>query len=289
MLIGGAHMAFGKKKKKELENTESQEKVEVKEEASVDNASEEEQEAPTPSREVLRKENGPFKGLGFVFKIAGAALLLAIFVTMSFNFDDAQMMIITVTGAFISILCVARFIFYMLKRKTYTKWFKIMNLVEVILDGACGLFLLIGGIYYQSHSNDQGKFIDFMQDYYRFFVGAVIYLRGALHFFATAFFKSKSTIYNYFVNLVFVTLGTFCLAYDFTLKQLVIVLLVVIALSCIYLAQDGIRAAIKYWNGGDNNGPKKSKKKDKEKNKKKENEIPAGIIEPETQDQAIIS
>lgn len=282
-------MAFGKKKKKELENKEAVEAVEVKEDTATDEAAEEEQEAPTPSREVLRKENGPFKGLGFVFKIAAAALLLAIFITMSVKFDDAQVIIITVTGAFITILCLARLIFYFLKRKDYTKWFKVMNIVEIVLDGVCGIFLLAGGVYYQTHSDEQGKFIDFMQDNYRYFVGAVIYLRGALHFFATAFFKSKSTIYNYFVNLVFVTLGTFCLAFDFTLKQLVILLLVVIALSCIYLAQDGIRAAIKYWNGGDNNGPKKTKKKDKDKEKSKESEVPAGIIEPETQDQAIIS
>ncbi len=255
------------------------------EETEEDNSLEEKEK----TREEKRKENGPFKGLGFIFKICGAAVLLAIFIAMTVKFDDAQVMIITVTGTIITLLCLARLIFYFLNRKIYTKTFKTINIIEIILDGCCGLFLMVGGIYFQQHEEEAGKFIDFMKDKYRFFVGAVLWLRGALHFFATAFFKSKSTIFNYFVNLIFVTLGTFCIAYSFTLKQFVIVLIVVIALSCIYLAFDGIRGAIKYWNGGDNNKKSKPKKKKDKKDKKKADEIPAGIIEPETNNQAIVS
>lgn len=285
-------MAFGKKKnkKKELENIDATDslKEEVKEEIAK-NTLDDEEETDTPKEEVSRfdkrKTNGPFKGLGWVAKLAAAAILVALVITMSVNFDDAQLIVITITGAFITLLCFARIIFYFVNRKKYSKNFKILNIIEIIVDAVCGIFLLACGIYYQNNSDNSSKFVDFLQKYYRLFVGTVIYLRGALHFFATAFFKHKSTISNYFVNLIFVTLGTFCVAYEFTLKQFVIVLIVVAALSCLYLAFDGIKGAINYWNGGNDNRPGKEKKKDK----KKKEEIPAGVYEPEKQDQAIVS
>ena len=278
---------FKKKKNENLNEIDATDSNEIKIEDKVEEESAEEEVVEAPKTlDERRKQNGPFKGLGWIFKIAAAALLLAIFFIMVFNQDDAMKAIITVTGTFIALLCIARLIFYFMNRKNYTKYFKIVNIIEIILDGFVGLFLIFAGVYFQKH--DEGnKFYDFMNDNYRFFVGAVLYLRGALHFFATAFFKARSTIFNYSCNLAFVTLGTFCLAYDFTLKQLVILLIVVVALSCLYLSQDGIRSAIKYWNGGNGNEQRKSKKKDKDKNKDKE--IPAGIIEPETEDRAIIS
>ncbi len=258
---------------------DSEKSLEIKEDDS------EEKEKP---REEKRKENGPFKALGFVFKLLASAVLFAVALSIALKLEDAQAIVITITAIFILLLCIARSIFYLINRKKYTKYFKIMNIAEIIIDLTIGIFLLVGGIYYQNNSNDGGKFIDFMQDYYRYFVGVVMFIRGALHFFAVGFFKSKSTIFNYFVNLACITLGTFCMAYDFTLKQLVVLLMVLMFISCVYLGVDGIKSAIKHWNGGDDNSKKSKPKKDK-KDKKKDNEIPAGIIEPETNNQVIVS
>ncbi len=274
---------FKKKKKNELETVDATDSI--KEEVAEKETIEPEEEKEEPTRFEKRQANGPFKGLGWVAKLAAAAILVALVITMAVKFDDAQLIVITITGAFITLLCLARIIFYFINRKKYTKKFKILNIVEIIVDALCGIFLLVCGIYYQNNSDKASKFVDFLQENYRFFVGVVIYLRGALHFFATAFFKHKSTITNYFLNLIFVTLGTFCIAYEFTLKQFVIVIIVVAALSCLYLAFDGIKGAINYWNGGNDNRPRKEKKKDK----KKKEEIPAGVYEPEKQDQAIVS
>lgn len=287
-------MAFGKKKKKNEEievvdatDTALEENEEAKVEETDSNEVEEtEEETETVEKNVKPKKKSPIKGVGFIFKLLGAALLLAIFISMSVKFDDAQIMIITVSGALITLLCIARLIFYVKKKDKYSKAFKTMNIVEIIIDASCGIFLLAGGIYYQNNSDSAGKFIDFMQDKYRYFIGIVLYLRGVLHFFATAFFKAKSSVYNYIANIIFITAGTFCMAYEFTLKQLLILLLIVIGCSILYLSYDGIKGAIKYWNGGENNKPKTKKKK---KDKKKNDEVPAGIIEPEQKDQAIVS
>ncbi len=239
--------------------------------------------------EPKKERRNPFKDTGFIVKIFSAAVLLALGIWMIVDHTTAEKIIVTLSGCAILILCLARIV-YLVRAKDLSKKYKATVLIEILLDFVDGMFLIVAGIYYQKNNNDEGdkKFVKFVRKNYRFFVGSAIYLRGVVHFFETGFLKSKTTIYNYFINIALITIGTFCLAYKFTVSKLVWVITVCVLLSFAYLAQDGIRQYVRFKTGGNTGEKKKEKKKDKDK--PKENEIPAGILdEPTDRDQAIIN
>lgn len=258
-----------KKKKKELEVVEATDKP-ISEEKESDVKEE-------------KEKNNPFSYSGFVVKIFSAAVLLALGLWMLFDRSTAEKLIITVSGVFIIILCLSRTI-YLLRTKDLEKKYKISVCIEITLDLIAGIFLIIAGIYYQKNNDSTKGFVKFIKKNYRFFVGLVIYLRGVIHFYETGFLKFKTTVINFVINIIFITIGTICFAYKFSVKDLSLVIAIFVLLSCVYLTQDSVRHYIRFKNGGDNN-----KKKEKKNDVKKSDEIPAAILDKEESNQQIVN
>ncbi|MGM9972243.1 MAG: hypothetical protein ACI35W_07525 [Anaeroplasmataceae bacterium] len=220
---------------------------------------------------VAEKKNGAFSYSAFWIKMFAAAVLLALGLWMIFDHDTSKQIIITASGAAVALLCIARIV-YIIRANNISKRFKLVTFVEICIDAVMAIFFLIAGINFQS--NKDTKFYDFLDENYRYFIGVVIYLRGVLHFFAGAFFDRKITLINFFINIAFITLGTFCFAYKFTVDKLAWVMMALVLLSALYLGVDGIIHYQKF-KGGNNNGEKTVIK---EKEIKKEAEASEEVI-----------
>ena len=257
---------FKKKKEKELETVEATDNLEVKQE----------EKAP-------KERKNPFLNAGFIVKIFAAAILLVVGLWMIFDRSAAEKVIVSISGAAIIILCLARFI-YLVRTKDLEKKYKTAVCIELIIDFVAGVFLIIAGIYYQKNNDTTKGFVKFIRKNYRFFVGSVLYLRGIMHFYETGFLKHKTTIVNFVINIAFITLGTICFAHKYNVKDLSLAIAIFVLLSFLYLTQDGVRHYIRFKNGGENNS-----KKEKNKSSDKEDSIPAAILDKEESNQQIVN
>lgn len=244
--------------------------------------------------ETNTNKKSKFKYSSFWIKICACAILVALGIWMIVENDICKQIIITVSGVAVGLLCIARII-YLIRAKNISKRFKLVSLIEICINAVLAVFFIIAGVNFQT--NKDTKFYDFLNENYRYFIGVVFYIRGTLHFFACSFFEKKVTMVNFFINLIFITVGTFCIAYKFTVDKLAWVLIALILLSAVYLGIDGIITYQKF-NGGNNNGEKVIiKKKNKDDSKVKEveesigdrEEIPAPIIEPTQDNEQIVS
>lgn len=244
--------------------------------------------------ENKEKKQSSFKYSSFWIKIVACAVLLAVGIWMIVEHDVCKQIIITLSGVAVGLFCIARII-YLIRANDISKRFKLVSLIEIIINACLAVFFIIAGINYQT--NKDTKFYEFLNKNYRYFIGVVFYLRGALHFFACSFFNKKVTMVNFFINLVFITVGTFSIAYEFTVDKLAWVLIVLVLISSLYLGIDGIVTYQKF-KGGNNNGEKtviteKEVNDDIEVSKEDtildKNEVPQEIIEPEVDNERIIN
>lgn len=261
---------FGRKKKKEDFNVEASD-VKTKEELEIEQKQQEEEkeEKLEQKRQVRAERRYSFINAAFILKMLAAAFLLAIGIWFLVDRDSAKMIVITTTGVLVALLCLGRII-WLFKDKNSTKKFKYVTLAEIALETIVAIFLIYSGIKYQTGDKDnRSKFIEFVEDNYRYFIGAVIYLRGVMHFFAVSFFKSKVSIANFVINVGFITLGTFCIFSDkATVSNIAWVMIVLIFLGFVYLAGDGVHQFIKWKKGPGNNGENTIKKEKKNKKNK---------------------
>lgn len=247
------------------------------------------EEAKQEKKERNKERRTTFVNSMFILKMIGAAVLLGLGIWMLVDVNTAKQLVITSTGAVVALLSIGRII-WLFKDKESTKRFKLITLIEIIIDACVAVFLMIAGIKYQAGNEEEktSKFVKFVENYYRYFIGVVFYARGVLHFFAVSFFKSKATLVNFVTNIVFLTTGAFCIfSKDATVKNIARVLTVLVLITCTYLGGDGIYQFIKFKNGNNNGEKRKVKDKNKDKNKEevkediKHEEVPNAIIEPE--------
>lgn len=285
---------FNKKKKDEEElkkaNTEATDANE--EESSLVKAEEVSEVAQKDEAEEIedddnkKKSKNPFNYSGFALKIFASAVLIAVGLWFVFDHESANNIIVTASGAAVLILCLARIVYLLRHKNKTSKRYRITSLIEIIVDLVVGVFLIIAGVVYQKDNNSTQKFVKFINNNYRFFVGSVIYLRGVIHFFETAFLNQKSTLLNYFFNIILITVGTFCFAYKFDVSNLAWGITVCILLAAVYMTQDSVRAYITFKNGG-SNGEKRKKKNAKKEEKK---QINAGVLDqPQDSNGAMIN
>lgn len=82
-------------------------------------------------------------------------------------------------------------------KTTETKLMKWFSFTEMIVDVVVGVLLFV-------FSQNQ----DFDSPLFGYLVGAVLYLRGFMHFFATSIKSEPTTILGFFTNIILLTLGT---------------------------------------------------------------------------------
>jgi len=224
----------------------------------------------------------PLKNYTFWFKIIGGVVLLAFTIAMIFSStkNDAgevvylrDQLAVGVFGGLILVYAVIRVIPLF---KTLEKgWSKFLNIIEVLIDVVVGAMLISGGFNF---SQENSNYASFVIKNFRYFLGAVLYIRGLIYCITSIIFGEKSDGKQFAANILCLTAGVaiFCLE-KFEVKYLAFIMLFLSGLSGAYLVGEGGYNYIKYRNQFAENRDKKSKAKETnaekgEKSKDKEAE-----------------
>ncbi len=260
---------FGKKKKdkKEKDNKKVDEALNeaIKDNNIKEEVKEKKQEEKEKKKVEETKLNNKFNSsIGALLKIfAGVVLVVLGFVFIfqpnGSDSDGNQIYLretvsLVIFGAAIVVYGITRLI-YLIKAKTNSnvKW---VLLLEVLIDVVIGVLLFLSGIM---------EGFTFISKNFRFFLGAVFYLRGLLYFICTTFMRHETNVKEFVINVILFTFGVVAFSVkDFDIKGLSWILVVLAFLSGAYTLADGSYYYIKNKKREDS---KKSKKKEKEKAK----------------------
>ncbi len=220
----------------------------------------------------------PIRNYAWWFKLIGGVILLSFAIAMIvqnlMHKNDpenslAAKMVVGVTGGIVLLYALYRlFPLFKTVEMKGTKW---LCILEIILDIAVGVLLITGGFNFNEESS---KYSRFVINNYRYFLGAVLYLRGLIYFISSIIFGEKSDGKQFVANLVALTFGVVIICREnFGAVALSWVMIALSALSGGYLVGEGGYQYAKYRNSF------KENRDNKDKEKSKEDEIEDGIGE----------
>ena len=290
---------FGKKKNKDKEikdkDINNKEVDEALNEALDENNVKEEVKKQDKESKALekneKKENKLNVPLGSVAKIIGGVILLVLGIVLIFatNGEDTtgntvylrDKLAVGVFGAIFIFYGAVRFVYlFKIKTDSRVKW---LFLIEVILDLAVGFLLFFGGFDFKEEMNN---YTEFMIKNFKYFLGAVLYIRGLLYLISSIFLNHKTFAKEFIVNLFCITFGTIILVRsEFNASKLAWVLVVLAILCGVYIAGDGGYHYIKLKKENDTKKEKKEKGKKKDKSIEKEENKKDTQIEKDIIDQ----
>lgn len=166
-----------------------------------------------------------FKKYLFVFEWIGGAILLAVGITVVV----APQIFLYIAGLVLIIFGLFRLV--PLLKTTEDRLMMLLYLVEIILNVAIGAFLIFEG----------GK-DDYNENLLRYSVGGVLWLRGALYYFATVIRKESTDYVKFWTHIALITLGPVIVVSNvFKAENLAWVLLVLAVLSALVISFDGYK------------------------------------------------
>ena len=175
----------------------------------------------------------PFRDVLFWIRLIGGVLLVTFGLVLTFNVEKdgqpgfAQKIVVGVCGSIILIYAIYRAIG--LIKTLENKLSKILAIVEIVLNLAVGIMMLVGGFRFSEESN---SFSNFMVKYFKYFLGGVLYVRGIIYAITSIFVKEPTTVKMFVANMACLTIGVVLAAREnFTAKYLAI-LFIVLAFAC---------------------------------------------------------
>lgn len=173
----------------------------------------------------------PAKGIKFWAIVAGAAALIVLGVWIIADRNLGTTMAIGVTGAVVVIFGIARII--PLIRTQISGSAKLTVVIEIIMDILLGAFLFFAAVQLQRDpESGLGKFVD---SYYRFFLGFVLYAKGVFYFIITSLLNEKTTKFEFWMHILIMTLGVVIFAIDFDASRLALVIAIICLLASLVL------------------------------------------------------
>lgn len=206
----------------------------------------------------------PLKNYTFWFKLFGGVVLLAFAIIMFVsNLKDketslASKIVVGVTGGIVLIFALYRlFPLFKTVEKTGTKW---LCVLEILVDVIAGALLITGGFNFK---DEEAKYTNFVISNYRYFLGAVLYLRGLVYFITSIIFGEKSDGKQFIANLVAITFGVAVVCLEkFNAYELSWAMIVMSVISGGYLVGEGGYHYINYRNQFKENRDSKNKTKE---------------------------
>ena len=152
-----------------------------------------------------RKElPNPLKGVKFWALAFGAAALIALGLWILLDKNLGTSLALGITGLVIVIMGIIRIIPF---------------------DIAIGAFLFYAATAYQKdNSSSLGEFTN---KYYRFFLGAILYLKGVFYFINTSLLKERTNKFEFWFHIVVMTIGAMIFALNFDAKKIGIIIAVI--------------------------------------------------------------
>lgn len=132
-----------------------------------------------------------FKKYLFVFEFLAVALLIVAGIFLLVN----TKIFLIITGTVLLVFGLFRVI--PLIKTTKDNLMKVINILEILVNLAAGVFLIMEGTKETPN-----------EDLLRYFIGAALYLRGFLYFFGTTIRKESTDYTKFFAHVVIFTIGT---------------------------------------------------------------------------------
>lgn len=170
----------------------------------------------------------PVKTYSFWFKVIAAALLLTLGVWICFDRSIGTTLVLGFSGAVIIIYAVIRVV--PLIKTMKSRRGIALSLGEVVLDLIVGVILFYSAVKIKKDSS--ADFSEFMIKYYRYFMGSVFYIRGAIYFICTIFYKEETDRSKFWVHLAIMTIGAVIMAIDNLDAEMLALVIAILALIC---------------------------------------------------------
>jgi signal transduction histidine kinase len=166
-----------------------------------------------------------FKKYLWLFEFFGVAIILAVGI---FAFVKEEVFLYI---AGFALIVFGLFRIYPLVKTTKDQVLKIIFTIEIAFNIIAGIFLVLEG----------GK-ENYNQNLMRYLVGSVLYIRGAIYFFATVIRKEATDYAQFITHLIFITLGLIIMATKFfTIDNLAWVVLIIAIISALFIGASGYR------------------------------------------------
>ncbi|MFY9421550.1 MAG: hypothetical protein WBK54_05765 [Bacilli bacterium] len=167
-----------------------------------------------------------FKKYLWLFEFIGVAIILAVGFFAFFKKE----VFLYIAGFALIIMGLLRVI--PLVKTTKDNVLKIIYSAEIFLNVLAGILLILEG----------GKGDDYKPDLMRYLVGGVLYLRGAIYYYATVLRKEATDYLEFFVHLALLTLGVIIFVTKFfTVDNLAWVVLILAILAALFIGYSGYR------------------------------------------------
>ena len=193
----------------------------------------------------------------WLLEIIAAALLLVLGIVIYFE----AKLVLYITATLFIFLGIARFI--PLLKTTKDKLLKLLYFLEIIIDVAAGVFIL-----------SQAQKVDTLGNVFGYIIGGVLYLRGFMHLYSTAFKNEPNVFLNFVFHIILLSLGVVIFIKGNVDSKLVgYVILAIILLCVLYLLLRGMKHYRTYRGIIlEEQEMKRLKKEEKEANKKAKEE-----------------
>ena len=216
-------------------------------------------------KEQNKKENkNPIKTYGFWFKIIAACLLIPFAIVIMANKEWAEFMVLMLTGLFVGIYAIIRFIPLMKTLKSGKA--KLISAGEVVLDLGISAALIVGAINIvtKTEENNAEWYITFITQNYRFIIAFFLVTRVITYFWCTVLFNEKTDKAKFWTHILLIVLSCVMCSLANVEARIVSFIIAAIALICaLALVGEGAVGYGRY---------RKSLEKPEEKKKEEEKE-----------------
>lgn len=161
----------------------------------------------------------------WLLEIIAAALLLVLGIVVYFE----AKLVLYITGTLFIFLGIARLI--PLLKTTKDKLLKLLFLLEIVIDIAAGAFILL-----------EAQKVDTLGVVFGYIIGGVLYLRGFMHLYSTAFKNEPNVFLSFLFHIILLSLGVVIFVKGNVDSKLVGYVIVAIIILCVlYLLLKGIK------------------------------------------------
>ena len=150
---------------------------------------------------------------------------------------------------------------------------KMVIVLEILIDLAIGAFLFYGAFKTQAGKDD--TLSNITRDYYRYFLGAVLYLKGVFYFITTALLGEVTNKKEFWLHIVIMTLGVVVFALNIDASSLALFIAVISLLAGVAA---GTAAGGSYFNYRKRVVLPKKKEKEAEETEEDEDSEEANIL-----------
>lgn len=215
-----------------------------------------------PETEVKSVLTNPIHGVKFWLFAIGAALLIVLGIWILVDRAGfGASLAVAFTGIVIIIFALVRIIPLVRSRKTALGKFVI--LIEILINFLLGIFLIYGATQI-SKETDFGNFIN---TYYRFFLGFVFYAKAVFYFINSSLLKEETSKLEFWLHILIITLAVVIFATDFDATKLALLIAILSLICAVFLV--GMSGG-SYYNYRKTIGKKPNKAKEEKKEENNE-------------------